>query len=224
MHFRAHFTSLRMSDRHMSQATSWVKMLSTGLCRSTTRPARLLTLHNARAMRSLSGTSAASFEASHPKDIDVKQLLATPTWSVASLLSSAETTDEATIVSPKQLHHLLRLSALPPPKDATEEAKMISTLSAQLHFVREIQKVDTTGVRPLQSLRDETQEGVQELEIGMKELEDAFAQEELRGKYHERIRRRQHTSTQSSQADWDVLGTAGKRSGKMFVVEGGKES
>jgi len=156
--------------------------------------------------------------------IDIGKLLEKPTWSVESLLPDAHSEDNKNPISSKQIHHLLRLSALPPPKDAAEEAQMLSTLSSQLHFVREIQKVDTTGVEPLQSLRDETQAGRQATTIGMEELKDAFAQEELKGQYYKRIRRRQQgPETKQKDDQWDVLSHAEKKVGRYFVVEGGKE-
>lgn len=155
------------------------------------------------------------------KHIDVGELLSKPTWSVATLLPKSPDSD-STEVSSKQLRHLLKLSALPPPKDAAEEAKMLRTLSSQLHFVNEIQKADTTGVQPLQSLRDETAQGEQEAELGLEALKDALAAEDVRGKFHPRIRRRREGLQSGKADDWNVLGAAGKKTGRYFVVEGGK--
>ncbi|KAL1305651.1 hypothetical protein AAFC00_007245 [Neodothiora populina] len=163
--------------------------------------------------------------------IDVHQLLERPTWSVETLLPPAD--DEATTgakgdtdlpnITSKQLHHLLRLSALPPPASPEEEAEMLKTLRAQLHFVDEIRKVDTTGVKPLQSLRDETAAGYREEEVGFVDLKDAFEQEEIKGSYHKKIRRRQDMPEDTEGAAvWDVLGLTRKRAGRYFVVEGGK--
>jgi Asp-tRNA(Asn)/Glu-tRNA(Gln) amidotransferase C subunit len=121
----------------------------------------------------------------------------------------------------KQLRHLLKLSALPPPKDDAEEANMLKTLSSQLHFVKEIQKADITGVEPLQSLRDETAEGEQNSELGLEALKEALAAEDVRGKFHPRIRRRRDR-VEVKKDEWNVLGTAGKKTGRFFVVEGGK--
>lgn len=99
---------------------------------------------------------------------------------------------------------------------------MLSTLSSQLHFVKEIQNVDTTGVEPLRSLRDETVEGEQETEIGLDTLKDAMNLEDVRGKHHRRIRRRNDPNATKTE-QWDALGTAGKTVGRFFVVEGGKD-
>ncbi|CAK4034276.1 hypothetical protein CBER1_02768 [Lecanosticta acicola] len=165
---------------------------------------------------SAKGTSASK--------LDVDRLLSTPTWSVASLLPSEGSNLKPPEISSKQLHHLLRLSALPPPKDAEEEREMLSILSSQLHFVKDIQQVDTSGTEPLQSLRDETQEGEKEAELGLKTMKSALEEEEIRGKYHRRIRRRRQMSSESKDAvDWDVLGSAVRRAGRYFVVEGGKD-
>jgi Asp-tRNA(Asn)/Glu-tRNA(Gln) amidotransferase C subunit len=153
--------------------------------------------------------------------VDVEELLSKPTWAVASLLPKASDSD-SNEVSSKQLRHLLKLSALPPPKDDSEEAKMLKTLSSQLHVVNEIQKANTTGVQPLQSLRDETAQGEQEAELGLEALKDALAAEDVRGKFHPRIRRRRDTSQTTKKDEWNVLGSAGKKTGRYFVVGVGK--
>lgn len=102
---------------------------------------------------------------------------------------------------------------------------MLATLADQLHFVREIQNVDTSGVPPLQSLRDETDAGKAEMTIGMDELKDALAGEEVKGQYYNRLRRRRDEQpTKSEVEDWDVLGQARRKAGRYFVVEGGKQS
>ena len=97
---------------------------------------------------------------------------------------------------------------------------MLSTLSSQLHFVKDVQNVVTTGVEPLRSLRDETTQGEKEAELGLDALRDALGKEEIRGKHHKRIRRRREGVHDEK---WDVLGTASKKVGRYFVVEGGKE-
>lgn len=98
---------------------------------------------------------------------------------------------------------------------------MLTTLESQLHFVRQIQEVDTASVEPLSSLRDETAEGESEAELGLDALKEALAHEEVRGKFHKRIRRR--ASTEGQHEQWDVLGSATKKVGRYFVVEGGKD-
>jgi len=164
-----------------------------------------------------------SISATGHQVVDVEKLLSTPTWSVASLLPSEEDASASPEVSSKQLHHLLRLSALPPPKDQADESKMLKTLSSQLHFVKEIQKVDTTGVEPLRSLRDETAAGEKAAELDLAALSDALASEEIRGKFHKRIRRRRDVASSRTEDEWSVLGTASKKTGRFFVVEGGKK-
>lgn len=161
--------------------------------------------------------------ASRPDVVNVEQLLEQATWSVESLLPSDQGVTDTPRITSKQLHHLLRLSALPPPKSAEDEAAMLKTLAAQLHFVNDIRKVDITGVKPLQSLRDETAVGQKEEEVGMEDLKEAFAQEEIKGAYHKKIRRRQDMPIDKEGSEvWDVLGSAQKKVGRYFVVEGGK--
>jgi len=99
---------------------------------------------------------------------------------------------------------------------------MLKTLSSQLHFVKQIQRADTMGVQPLQSLRDETAQGEQEAELGLDALKDALAAEDVRGTFHPRIRRRRDTAKTTKEDEWNVLGTAGKKTGRYCVVEGGK--
>ncbi|EME88222.1 uncharacterized protein MYCFIDRAFT_148855 [Pseudocercospora fijiensis CIRAD86] len=155
--------------------------------------------------------------------VELGELLSQPTWSVASLLPALQ--DGMPKVSSQQLHHLLRLSALPPPKDLEEEGKMLATLSSQLHFVRDIQRVNTEDVKPLSSLRDETSQGEKEAELGMNALKSALANEELRGQHHKRVRRKhERQQGQDQEQDrWDVLGNASKKTGRYFVVEGGRQ-
>jgi Asp-tRNA(Asn)/Glu-tRNA(Gln) amidotransferase C subunit len=157
--------------------------------------------------------------------LDVDTLLSTPTWSLDTLLPSTfSSTSTTPTITSKQLHHLLRLSALPPPKDASSEQKMLDSLHSHLHFVTHIRSVDTANISPLQSLRDETATGIKSQEIGLEDLEDAFSKEEVKGKYYRRIRRRQEDAEEGESAqNWDVLGSARKKVGRFFVVEGGKE-
>ncbi|THZ37892.1 hypothetical protein D6C90_06571 [Aureobasidium pullulans] len=187
------------------------------------------------AIRSLTNTLRTRIQHAHlhttrpafhtpPPKIDVEALLATPTWSLDSLLPPSTPSTSTPTISSKQLHHLLRLSALPPPEDAAEEAKMLSSLSSHLHFVNEIRKVHVSGLTPLQSLRDETAAGIEMQEIGMKDLEEAFKKEEVKGTYYTRIRR-DHDRVEEGESvkTWDVLGAARKKVGRYFVVDGGKE-
>jgi len=144
---------------------------------------------------------------------DIESLLETPTWSVASLLPPAprrsKEPDGSVLFSWQQstpayeaeaeeeitrekLHHLLKLSALPLPKSEAEESQMLHDLRDQVHFVKEIQKVDTTGVRPLVAIRDETTEHRQETTITRGTLAEFLALEEKKGK-NGTIRRRKDT-------------------------------
>lgn len=101
---------------------------------------------------------------------------------------------------------------------------MLSTLQSQLHFVRAIQSVDTTGVDPLRSLRDETREGENEAELGLEVMKEALESEEVRGKWHRRIRRRRESNSGGEAKQWDPLAMAERKTGRYFVVEGGKKA
>ncbi|KAI7164147.1 hypothetical protein KC349_g932 [Hortaea werneckii] len=173
--------------------------------------------------RAFSSTNIAQEAAARSSNgkVDVAELLSKPSWSVASLLPSRSETFSAPEISSNQLHHLLRLSALPPPKTPEEEQSMLSTLSSQLHFVKDIQAVDTIGVEPLRSLRDETAHGEAQAELGVEALKEALEKENVRGKYHKRIRRNRDAADRKTR-DWDPLATAHKKVGRFFVVEGEK--
>lgn len=96
---------------------------------------------------------------------------------------------------------------------------MLDTLAAQLHFVGEIQRVDTTDVKPLRAIRDETQAAENEQTIGLETLKDTLAKEKTIGKWHRRIQRDTRPVDANDVEDWDILGSAEKRAGKYFVVE-----
>lgn len=161
---------------------------------------------------------AQSQKANEPKDsqtpirreerqfIDVKALLSKPSWSVRSLLpGKVPPADE---ITPEKLHHLLRLSALPLPRSKDRERKMLDTLHSQLHFVRDIQKVNTDGVEPLRAIRDETESGIKDITIGMKDLKEAFDQEDIVGQNKRPRRKRVNMVGTKGAEDWDVLGSA----------------
>jgi hypothetical protein len=104
---------------------------------------------------------------------------------------------------------------------------MLKTLHSQLHFVRDIQSVDTEGVEPLQSIRDETEQGIKDAAIGMKDLKKVLEEEETVGRNKRPKRRRAEAVHTKGVEDWDVLGTAEDMvetpAGAFFVVRSGKE-
>lgn len=126
----------------------------------------------------------------------IQAVLSKPTWSVAALLApdthddpsapSSNVTsrtvddkdDDDNNITSEKLRHLLKLSALPPPKDAAEEQDMLKTLRQQIHFVKEIQKVNTTGVQPLVAIRDETHDSIWHNTVTADKLQGYFDQEE----------------------------------------------
>ncbi|KAL2073561.1 hypothetical protein VTL71DRAFT_10887 [Oculimacula yallundae] len=158
--------------------------------------------------------------------VDIAALLSKPSWSVRSLLPP-ESAPPSTEITPKKLHHLLRLSALPLPKTPEEEASMLATLHSQLHFVKNIQDVDTEGVEPLQSIRDETEEGIKDITIDLETLKEALGKEDIKGRNKRPRRRREMLPIQKGVEDWDVLKTASEKVetplGKYFIVRSGKD-
>ena len=96
---------------------------------------------------------------------------------------------------------------------------MLDTLAAQLHFVGKIQEVDTTGVTPLRAIRNETAAAEEEQTITLASMREALSQEKVIGRYHQRIERDSTPVDARSAEDWDVLGSAERKSGRYFVVE-----
>ncbi|KAF2708372.1 hypothetical protein K504DRAFT_305442 [Pleomassaria siparia CBS 279.74] len=149
----------------------------------------------------------------------IEELLEMPTWSVESLLPSSDKALDAPKISSEQLHHLLRLSALPLPETAEEETNMLNTLSTQLHFVGQMQRVDTKDVKPLRAIRDETATAEKDQTVTIATLKAAFDQEEVIGKHHKRIQRNPLPADANDVENWDVLGSTKRKEGKYFVVE-----
>lgn len=176
-----------------------------------------------RSLRRPLGQRARWKSSSHAPKVDVAAILAEPTWSVQSLLPDANDATARPEVSPSQLRHLLRLSALPEPANEAEETELLKTLQSQIHFVKEIQKVDTTGVKPLSAIRDETWEAQEENTIHMDDLEEAFAKEQKIGR-NGRIKRDKSQAPRTSPAEqWDPLAHASGKIGRYFVVRTPKD-
>jgi Asp-tRNA(Asn)/Glu-tRNA(Gln) amidotransferase C subunit len=158
---------------------------------------------------------------------DMSELLSKPQWSVRSLLPSSSTTTlpESDKVTLKQLKHLLRLSALPLPTTKAEEDEMLSMLQSQVHFVQQIQSVDTAGVEPLSAIRDESPEAVKNTTITMEKLKGELDNERVIGRNRRIVKKSVDKDGQSKEAeDWDTLGMASKRVGRYFVVESEKKT
>lgn len=151
----------------------------------------------------------------------IEDLFANPSWSVKSLLEISNGSSPQQQITPEQLRHLLRLSALPSPKNAEEEAEMISTLECQLHFVQAIQGIDTTGIEPLQSIRDETMQARKEVEVTMNTLKGEFEKEEIVG-FAKRVRRKKLPEpTKPEEENWDPLALAPQKLGRYIMVKTG---
>ncbi|KAL2759564.1 hypothetical protein ACRALDRAFT_2045335 [Sodiomyces alcalophilus JCM 7366] len=159
-----------------------------------------------------------------------KDILASPTWSVASLLDpppqqrqQQAPQDAGAEISPQKLHHLLRLSALPRPPTPAAESDLLAALHSHLRFVRAVQAVDTAGVEPLRALRDETVRGRREATIGLAELQSALKNEVRLGhrKRPRRVREKGMSGDDpevKAAEDWQPLNTATRTAGKYFVV------
>ncbi|PHH77893.1 hypothetical protein CDD80_96 [Ophiocordyceps camponoti-rufipedis] len=153
-------------------------------------------------------------------------MLSSPSWSVYSLRTPEPTTEQASLpaiesFSSVHLRHLLRLAALPPPRSEAEERAMIATLQSQLRFVRAVQSVDTAGVDPLCSIRDETVAGVEESTVTLEDVR-RFLGEEVPVGHHKRPTRKRSKDCSEAKKGWDPLATAPKKAGKYFVVDCGK--
>ena len=189
-----------------------------GLLRST--PSRLSGSLLPRSLRQLQTFRSYASSSEH----DVESMLAKPTWSVRSLLPDSAAKTSPPSVTPKQLHHLLRLSALPQPSSQEEESAMLKTLESQIHFVKEIQRVDTTGIAPLQSVRDESAEAVEENTIGLEHLKEALSKERVSGRRNriQRIEVEINERPDGNAWDGNALGYTSKTKGPFFVVETSK--
>jgi len=96
---------------------------------------------------------------------------------------------------------------------------MLETLSAQLHFVGEIQRVDTTGVVPLSAIRDETLAHETAQTITLDTVKSTLDDEEVVGQHYKRIKTKRDEVNAKEVEDWDVLGHAERKVGRYFVVE-----
>src|SRR5579862_586646 len=83
--------------------------------------------------------------------VDLDEFIGSPGWKLEDLLppSRREPNQLEESITPQTLHHLLQLSGLPLPTSPEVEAKLLSALHDQLHFVRHVQSVSTENVEPL---------------------------------------------------------------------------
>ena len=150
----------------------------------------------------------------------IESCLSEPSWSVKSLVPDPTKEPKTATVTPKQLHHLLRLSALPQPSNQAEEDEMLKTLESQIHFVKEVQSIDTTDVIPLRRICDESAEAQEENTIHLEDLKEALAKERTVGRNRriERVPDEQSHTPDEGIWDGNALGSASKTMGKFFVV------
>lgn len=98
---------------------------------------------------------------------------------------------------------------------------MLKTLESQIHFVKKVQGIDTTGVTPLRSISDESEEAQEENKISLKTLEASLKQERYIGRSRRIQRTRSERSTNPDDEVWDgdALKPASKTMGRYFVVQ-----
>lgn len=155
------------------------------------------------------------------KEDTIASCLSEPSWSVKSLVPDPTKVPETATVTPKQLRHLLRLSALPQPSSQAEEDKMLKTLESQIHFVKEVQSIDTTDVIPLRRICNESVEAQEETTIHLDDLKETLAKERTVGRNRriERIPSEQPHIPDEGIWDGNALGSASRTMGKYFVVQ-----
>lgn len=96
---------------------------------------------------------------------------------------------------------------------------MLSTLASQLHFVRAVQAVDTTGVEPLAALRDQTPAARRAATIGLDAVRHALGCETPTGRYARPRRAGDPFPDKTRQAeDWDIMATAPETACRHFVI------
>ena len=151
-------------------------------------------------------------------------------------------------ITPQKLHHLLRLSALPLPRSAEEESRLLHDLRSQVHFVKHLQSVDTSDVEPLVAIRDETEAAKQERQVTLADLQPWLDNEAKVGR-NGTVRRRKTDLRAAAEAEqkrmreeeagkasddggaerflWEDLKPSGeeegRRWGKYYVVRRGKK-
>ena len=151
--------------------------------------------------------------------LELDTLLSKPSWSVKSLHHPHNKQDLGERVTRGQLHHLLRLSALPEPKSAEEEREMIETLESQLQFVQAIQNIDTERVTPSAAIRDETQAAMEQEPITLDTLREDLEKEENVG--FSRLLRSKDASSHATAPDlgeWNPLDSAPSTKGRYFSI------
>lgn len=78
----------------------------------------------------------------------------------------------------------------------------------------------------MQSIRDETEEGVKDITIELETLKEALGKEDIKGRNRRPRRRRGEVVDTKGMEDWDVLKTAGEKletpGGSFFIVRSGK--
>lgn len=205
---------------------------STQVAISTAKTGKTTSKHTqTRCISQTTSLCSSSNSSQPPQTPSFQKVFASPSWSVRALLptsspSSSSPTPQDTItkITPKTLHHLLRLSSLPPPSTPEEESALLDTLHTQLHFVRAIQAVDTAGVAPLTSIRDESSTTARATAAEtFDKLKEALASETVVG-FRGRPRRVREENGRARSAEEVMVEekTRDRRDRGYYVVESGK--
>ena len=146
------------------------------------------------------------------KGVKLDEFLGSPGWKLDDLLPHSRTATNGTehsSITTETLHHLLRLSGLPPPESQDEESNLLSALHDQLRFVRHVQSVPTDGVEPLIRVGIESHPGGDKSGVlSFKECVEA----------------NDHDTSSSEWKVWDVCGlrggfTGGREHGWFIIKE-----
>ena len=100
---------------------------------------------------------------------------------------------------------------------------MLETLGSQLHFVREIQKLQLASVTPLRSIRDESAAADFERRIGYEEVKRGLEKGNAGRRNSREMRISVSSETLNQTEDWDALGHAERKVGRYFIVETGNK-
>ena len=100
---------------------------------------------------------------------------------------------------------------------------MLRNLAAQLHFVQDVQNVNTDGIDPLCAVRDETFKAEAEQEVSVADLTEVLDREERVG-FGGRIRwkkgmRATDAAKDAAEEDYDALCLAERKAGRYFIVQ-----
>lgn len=153
-------------------------------------------VHSSRIVRVARSYSSKSKKA---RSAEIESLFESASWSTKNMLSRSGSVQS---VTSGQLEHLLKLSALPLPKSSKDQMDILEDLTEQLHFVKKVQEIDTSGVQPLKNLTAEQDES------------DVL-------KYEDAVEEGKQSQENSAAPKVDYTKLAHKTKNKYYTVDGG---